>query len=443
MKKLKLILIGGGDRGSSYLKYLDSHPGKFELVGLAEPVNEKREYLKTLYHVPEDMCFESWEELLEMPKVADIVMICTQDKMHFAPAMKAIEMKYDLLLEKPIAPTAEECLKITEAAEEAGVRVLVCHVLRYTPFYKVLKKAIADGRIGEITNISHIEGVGNLHMSHSFVRGNWRKAEESAPMILAKCCHDTDLLQWLVGEPCTKVQSFGMLSHFCEKNAPQGAPKRCLEGCPHKESCFYYAPDLYKVDTAEVQHFRSIVANKFNPTDEEVDEILKTSPYGRCVYYCDNDVVDRQIVTMQFGDNKCVTLTMSAFNKGGRTTNIMGTKGEIYANMKEQSILLYDFATRERIEIYKPKEAFDQSIAGGHGGGDAGIMEDLYEYIANNNPSDSISDISVSCMSHLIAFAAEEARVKGDIIEMASLWEGTDSYRRTFGIIRSKENHDL
>ena len=418
MKKLSLIAIGGGDRTSCYLKYLDICPECFELVGIAEPIKEKRDFLKEKYNVPEDMCVDSYEKLLSMPKLADIAMICTQDKMHFEPTMMAIEKKYDILLEKPVAPTPEECQKISEAANAAGVKVLVCHVLRYAPFYKALKKALEDGVIGEITNINHIEGVGNIHMSHSFVRGNWRRKDESTPMILAKCCHDTDLLQWLIGEPCKKIQSFGTLSYFCEKNAPEGAPKRCLDGCPHKDTCFYYAPSLYKIDTAEVQHFRAIAANKFNPTDEEVDEILKTSPYGRCVYHCDNDVVDRQVVTMQFGDDKCVTLTMSAFNKGGRETTIMGTKGEIYANVETQSIRLYDFKTRKTREIYEADKNFDQSIAGGHGGGDAGIMADLYEYVANNNPSNSISDISVSCNNHLISFAAEEARVKGTVIDM-------------------------
>ena len=418
MKQLTLALMGGGDRGSSYLKSLDIYPDKFKLVALAEPVKEKREYLAQKYNVPADMCFESWEELLELPRVADVAMICTQDKMHFAPAMKAIEKKYDILLEKPIAPTPAECYKISESARENGVKVLVCHVLRYTPFYKAVKKFIDEGNLGEIMNVVHAECVGNVHMSHSFVRGNWRKEAESAPMILAKCCHDTDLFQWLIGENATKVQSLGICSHFTSENKPDGAPKRCLDGCPHKDTCFYYAPDLYKIDTAETQHFRAIVANKFNPTDEEVDEILKTSPYGRCVYQCDNDVVDHQIVNVQFGKDKMFTLTMSGFNKGGRNSTIMGTKGELYLDMEEQSMKFYDFATRTTTNVYNPDTIIDFTIAGGHGGGDSGIMQDLYEYIANDNPSDSISDISVSCMSHLICFAAEEARKKNVTIDM-------------------------
>ena len=418
MKKLSLILIGGGDRGSSYLKSLQIRPECFELVAIAEPVKEKREYLRDLYNVPDEMCFESYDKLLELPKIADVAMICTQDKMHYEPAMLAIEKKYDLLLEKPVAPTPEECFKICEAAIRNNVKVLVCHVLRYTPFYKKVKEFISKGSIGDIVNIVHTEGVGNVHMSHSFVRGNWRKTDESAPMILAKCCHDTDLLQWLVGEPCTKVHSFGTRAFFRKENAPEGAVKRCTDSCPHKDECFYYAPDLYKIDTAEVQHFRAIAANKFNPTDDEVDEILKTSPYGRCVYYCDNDVVDHQVVNMQFGENKHATLTMSAFNKGGRVTTFMGTKGELRADMENQSLEFYDFATRETVQIYTPDAEFDQSIAGGHGGGDSGIMQDLYDYIVKNNPSDSISDITVSCLSHLICFAAEESRLNNTVVDM-------------------------
>ena len=421
MKQLSLVLIGGGDRGSSYLKYLQKNPNKFRVAALAEPVKEKREYLRDVYNIPADMCFESFEELLSLPKLADIAMICTQDKMHFAPAMKAIEKKYDLLLEKPIAPTAEECKKITEAANKNGVKVLVCHVLRYTPFYKFIKNFIESGKLGDIINITHTEGVGITNMSHSFVRGNWRKTDESAPMILAKCCHDTDLLQWLLGEECESVQSFGTLTYYRSENAPEGATKRCLDGCPHKDNCLYYAPDFYKVNTAEIHHFRAIVANKFEPTDEEIDEALITSPYGRCVYYCDNDVVDHQMVNIQFKGGKNAVLIMSPFNKAGRISTFMGTKGELRADLEEQTLSIYYLKTRETTQIYTPLSDFDQSIAGGHGGGDMGIMEDLYEYIANNNPSNSISDISFSCISHMIAFAAEKSRLEGTVVDIDTL----------------------
>lgn len=415
MKQLSLILVGGGDRGRCYLRFLDSEPEKFKLVGIAEPVKEKREFLMDAYNVPVENCVEDYHELLSRPKFADIVMICTQDRMHFEPAMMAIEKKYHILLEKPMSITVDECYKIYKSAEENGVKGVVCHVLRYTPFYKTLKKFIEDGKLGDVVNVVHTEGVGNVHMSHSFVRGNWRKSEEAAPMILAKCCHDTDLLMWLMGDKCTRVQSFGGLTHFCEKNAPKDAPLRCNDGCPHKDTCFYYAPSLYRINTTEVQHFRAILANKFDPTDEEVDKALITSPYGRCVYHCDNDVVDHQAVTMEYEGGKVATLTMSGFNKGGRDTVIMGTKGEIHASIETEVMDFYDFETRTTRSIYDPN---DIEAHGGHKGGDEGIMADLYDYVALDKPSSSISDLKVSCMSHLICFAAEEARVKGTTVDM-------------------------
>ncbi len=419
MKYLTLALIGCGDRGSCYMKYLDQNPGKFRLVAIADPVKEKREYFKNKYNVPSENCFESYEDFFKKPKMADVCMICTQDKMHYKPAMLAIEKKYHLLIEKPIAPTPKECFEIAEAAKKAGIKNVVCHVLRYTPFYKALKNIIDSGTIGKIMNINHTEGVGNIHMSHSYVRGLWRNEKESAPMILAKCCHDTDLMQWLVGENCEKIQSYGYLSYFKRENAPKDAPQRCTDGCPHKDTCYYYAPSLYRLPTAEVEHFKAVVAGHFSPTDDEVDHALKTSPYGQCVFRMDNDVVDHQMVNMVFGDNVTGVLTMSAFNKGGRSTHIMGTKGELRVDMEKQSIEFYDFKTSSTNELYTAADdAFDQTIAGGHGGGDLGLMADLYDYIALDKPSNSISDIEVSVMSHLMCFAAEKSRHTDTVVKM-------------------------
>lgn len=416
MKQLSLILIGGGDRANSYLEYVNKNPDKFRLVGIAEPLKARREYLRDKFNVDDDMCFESYEQLLSLPKCADIAMICTQDKMHYKPAMMAIDKKYDLLLEKPMSVNAQECYDIYKNAEENGVKGLVCHVLRYTPYFKAIKKFISEGGLGDIMNISHTEGVGNLHYSHSYTRGNWRNEAESSPMLLAKCCHDVDILQWLTGEICTKVQSMGKLSYFREENKPEGAPKRCLDGCPHKDTCYYYAPNLYKEDAPA--NFRNAASKKLNPTQDELNEALKTSPYGRCVFQCDNDVVDHQIVNMQFGENKIATLTMSAFNKGGRVSTFMGTKGELRANMSNQTLDFFDFSTREFKRVFSPEDGIlEESIVGGHGG-DEGIMADLYDYIALGNPSPSVSDFKVSFMSHLVCFAAEEARAKGITVDM-------------------------
>jgi len=414
MKKLTIALIGCGARGNCYTQYALDNPDKFQIVALADPVKEKRDYFKNLHNVSDDMCFDSWEALLKKPKLADLAFICTQDRMHVEPAIAACEKKYDILLEKPAAPTPEECAKIVKVAQKAGVKVVVCHVLRYTPFYRILKDAVSEGKVGDIVNIIHTEGVGNIHQSHSYVRGNWRNVETSSPMILAKSCHDVDLMQWLIGEPCTKVQSFGSLSYFTKENAPEDAPDYCLDGCPRKDTCFYYVTKAYK----HLGWGASIIANKFHPTDEDVEKALKKGPYGRCVFKCDNDVVDHQVVNMQFGKDKLVAFTMSAFNKGGRHTKIMGTKGEITADMSERSIVLYNFATREKEVLLSSDPEFDELITGGHGGGDKGIMIDLYEYIANGKRSDAISDIAISCKNHMIAFAAEHARVTGTIVDM-------------------------
>lgn len=424
MKQLTLALVGCGDRGSCYMKYVDENPKKFKLVAIADPLESKRAYFKEKYNVPEENCYDDYKVLLSRDRLADIVMICTQDKMHFEPAMMAIEKGYDILLEKPISPNPEECFAITKAANEKGVKVIVCHVLRYTPFYKAVKKFIDEGDLGRLMNINHTEGVGNVHMSHSYVRGPWRREEDASSMILAKCCHDTDLLQWFASEPCTKVQSFGTRSYFRADKAPEGAPDRCTDGCPYKDTCYYYAPALYKLLTTEVQHFKAVVAGHFNPTDEEVESALKTGPYGRCVFKCDNDVVDHQVATFTFGNDLIATLTMSAFNKGGRVTTFMGTKGELRADMEKNKLEFYSFEDHKVTLIYNPEEALDQTIAGGHGGGDSGIMADLYDYIALNKPSTSISGISSSSMSFLMCFAAEESRKTNTVIDM-------DEYMKT------------
>ena len=198
-QKKKLILIGGGKRGNTYTK-LGMDLGKFELVAVAEPIKIRREYIAKLHNIPENMCFESWEPLLELGKIADAAVIATMDRDHYAPSMKAIELGYDLLLEKPVSPVPEECEEIEAAAAAKGVQVLVCHVLRYTPFFRAIKKIIDDGKIGKIMNIDHVEGVGNIHHSHSFVRGNWGNSLRSSFMLLQKSCHDLDILQWLIGK---------------------------------------------------------------------------------------------------------------------------------------------------------------------------------------------------------------------------------------------------
>ena len=414
MKKLKVIVIGAGNRGGTYSKYMSSMPEKFEVVAVAEPRESRRDYIREMYNIPDEMCFTDYKPLLALGKIADIALIATMDRDHFEPAMTAIDLGYDLLLEKPITPTPEECIAIRDRANEKGVKVVICTVLRYTFLFNKLKEIIDSGRIGKVMSINHEECVEFVHQSHSFVRGNWHNSEESSFMLLQKSCHDMDILQWLIGKKCKKVQSFGSLSYFRKENAPEGAPARCLEGCPVGETCPYNAVKLYLEN--ESNWFRSAATKLVKSSDEDVKKSLAESNYGKCVFHSNNDVVDHQTVNMLFEDDVTVTFSMNAFNSGGRYINIYGTKGEIRAALKgDCPIKIYDPVTKETEEI--PCNATD-GILGGHGGGDAGIIVALYDYMTNNYDGCAIPTINESCYNHLITFAAEHARKEGTVVDV-------------------------
>ncbi len=414
MNQLKFVLIGAGGRGTTYVRQGLANCPEMELVAVADPDPVRRNYIRDQYGVPEACCYEWGEDLLSQPKMADIAIIATQDRDHYALAMRAIELGYHLLLEKPAAPTPEQCLSIAEAANKKNVKVLVCHVLRYTPFFRLIKKVIDEGRLGKIINIIHTESVGNLHHSHSYVRGDWHKTADSSPMILAKSCHDIDILQWLMDEPCTKVHSFGSLKYFCSENKPDGAPEFCYQDCPHEAECPYSALKLYR--HRQVPWFARHGTKKHEPTEADIEKLITETNYGRCVYQCDNDVVDHQVVNLEYRSGATASFTMSAFNEGGRRIRVMGTKGELDARMGSETITVYDFATRTREEIKIADAILDESIASGHGGGDLGIIRALCQSFSGNYKGNSIADITTSIDNHLTAFAAEESRLTDKVI---------------------------
>ncbi len=417
-KSWKVIVIGAGSRGKTYATHMGQQNGAFEVVAIAEPITSRRNYIKDMWQIPEENCSESWEEFLDRPKFADLVVIATQDQEHFAPAMKAIEKGYNLLLEKPMASTPEECVQIQKAAEKKGVFVLVCHVLRFTPFFRGLKKLISDGLVGDVVHIQHAECVGNVHQSHSYVRGNWRNSETSTPMIVAKSCHDMDILQFLTGKQCKRVQSFGSLYYFNREHAPEGSPEYCIDGCPVGDTCPYNAVKLYLDDKKNTWFRPAAVRCATNPTDREVEKVLRTTSYGKCVFKCDNNVVDHQTVNMEFEDGVTASFTMCAFTKGARRIRIMGTKGELSGNLGEPTVTLYDFETKTTREINVTEAAQDQSIVGGHGGGDGGIIRALSRWLQGDFSDKSICTIAETTENHLIAYAAEESRIKGTVIDM-------------------------
>lgn len=416
MSNLTAVVLGYGMRGQVYASYSANVPGSFEIKAIAEPIKARQETAKKLHNLSDDMIFNDWKEIAALPKMADFAIIATQDDMHIEPALACIEKGYNLLLEKPMAPTAKECKMISEAAEKKGVKVIVCHVLRFTDFYCTVKDMIDSGKIGNIMSINAEECVGNEHQSHSFVRGNWRNSKESSPMILAKSCHDTDILQWLVGKKCTKVQSFGSLSFFNKDNRPDGAPDYCVQGCPVADECPYNAIKLY-YDDKDNCWFRSAAAKTLdNPTDEQVMKAITDGPYGRCVFACDNDVVDHQVVNMEFEGGATISFSMNAFNQGGRRLRVFGTKGLIDGNIDSGIIDVYTFLDKKTETINLNNVG--NSIVDGHGGGDTGIMIDLLKYFGEGETTKSVCGITTSYLNHLISFAAEESRLTGKVIDM-------------------------
>lgn len=409
MRPVTAVILGAGSRGTTYAGYAKEHPEELQILAVAEPRTDRRNMLADDLNIPDSCRFTSWDELLEHPRMADCVFVCTLDDDHTIPAIKAMELGYHVLLEKPMSNTEEECRAIVAAANKTGRTLAVCHVLRYTPFYMTLKKLIDEGRIGEVTTINQIENVGYWHQAHSFVRGNWRTVRETSPMILQKSCHDMDIILWLMGKDCRRVQSFGSLRHFCAENAPEGAPERCLDGCPHATACPYYAPALY-MDMNRTGWPVDVITTDMSAEGRR--KALEEGPYGRCVYRCDNDVVDRQVVNLEFDGGAVATFTMTGLSADFcRQLKIFGTKGQIEANMGTNEIVLQCFGgEKETISV-------DVSMEGsGHGGGDFGIMRDFIRVLCDGG--ESRTGAAVSLQSHLICFAAEKSRTEHIVVEL-------------------------
>ena len=428
MKQFSVIVLGAGSRGRTYSYHMNAMSDKYKIVGMADPAEAKRRDMQRNYGVPAEMCFADWREILDRPKMADIAVIATMDGEHYEPAMKAIELGYDILLEKPVAPTPEQCRDIANAAEKKGVRVLVCHVLRYTDFFKKIKTIVKSGRIGKIVSVDHVEGIGELHFSHSYVRGNWHSEKETTPMLLAKSCHDLDILQWLLDKKCKKVHSFGSLTYFTSNNAPEGAPVRCFGGnCPIAGTCRYASQRVYIENPNRDWFkgaFRSIVSKDFGSSDEELARALGVTDYGLCVFHANNDVNDHQVVNMEFEDGETVSLNVNAFNIGGRYIRIYGTKGELYAHMSDDFITV---TTYEDLKTEKvPVRAADEMITGGHGGGDEGIIRDLYDYLMGDYHGFSVADIHISVANHMLGFAAEESLHNDTVVDVDRFCEKYD-----------------
>lgn len=412
-EKIKVAIAGAGSRGKdNYAPCALRYPKEMEIVAVADPRRENVEEVARLYGVPQERCFASAEELLEQPKLADILFLCTPDAQHAKQAVRAMERGYDLLLEKPVATTMEDCGRVAQAAKEYGRKVIVCHVLRYTPFYQYIKKVTDSGRLGKLAAVHAFENVGYYHYAHSYVRGNWRNSGMASPMILSKSCHDLDLLLWLTGRHCERLSSFGSLLEFRVENEPEGSAAYCMDGrCRKKAQCPYDAEKIYldPVRAGNTGWPANVVVG--SPTPERVEQALARGPYGRCVYRCDNNVVDHQTVTMELEGGVTAGLTMCAYSgQISRQIRVMGTRGELEGDMESDRIRVWEFGKEpERIDIAELAEDLS-----GHGGGDFRMVHDVLRLLRGEGEQlFTITSIDRSLESHRAAFAAEYSRLHG------------------------------
>ncbi|QEC68481.1 Gfo/Idh/MocA family oxidoreductase [Panacibacter ginsenosidivorans] len=403
-KPVTAILIGAGHRGNIYADYAFIRPDEVKMVGIADPNAVRNGRFARKHDLPAENRFYNWEDVFKREKFADAVIIATPDNLHFEPCIKALEMGYDVLLEKPAAPTEEQCRIILETAKRTGRIVSVCHVLRYSPYFRQLKQILEAKTIGEIISVQHLEPIEYVHMTHSYVRGNWRNSKTTSPIILAKSCHDTDILRWLINEPAQHVQCFGGLSWFKAANAPEGSTERCIDGCAVEGECPFSALQIYYRDKKRLYVFD--LPDDTRKWNKIILRNLKKTNYGKCVYRMDNDQPDHLTVNMQFDKNITASFSMEAFTSyEGRCTRIMGTKGDIVGNMETYTVT--DFKTG-RETSWSLKTDY-------HGGGDHRLMQDWVQAVGHQNAQILSSTIDVSVESHLMAFAAEKSRLNKTI----------------------------
>ena len=403
----RIVVIGAGNRTNKYLEYAVLHPDRLKLVGVVEPVDIRRENLARKFDVPQSACFASYEDFFKTPVPADAIIIGTPEDKHFIPCMKAIDAGYHVLLEKPIAQTQQECLAILENSKRKGVIVGVCHVLRFHPYFMKIKEVIDSGELGQIISINHYAEINLDRTTHGYVRGSWNRAEKTNPMLIAKCCHDIDFLLWLCGSKCTKVSSFGSLRWFRKENAPVGSAERCID-CSIEKSCPFSAVDLYK---NRKQWIRNFDVPQGSTIEEVIDKELASGPYGRCVYHCDNDVADHQVLNMELENQTTISFVANAFTLDDfRSTHIKMTYGEIDGD--ETTLRVRKFRGGE-VQVFDFSDLIGKPF---HAGADLNIIDDFLDAIADNNRNELRTTIEQSVDSHVVCYEAENSRLTGKTI---------------------------
>ncbi len=413
-KAVTAIVIGAGNRGTTYANYAAKFPAELKIVGVAEPRKIRNERFAKKHNIVAANCFESWEEVFKKPKLADAVIISTPDDMHYEPCLAALKAGYDILLEKPIAPTEKECRDILNLARKTGKIVAVCHVLRYAPYFVKMRELLQKGAIGEVISVQHLEPIEHLHMAHSYVRGNWHNSVKTTPIILAKSCHDLDIVKWVINKPAQKIVAMGDVKWFRKENAPQGSTARCTDGCKVERECPYSAIKQYH------EKRRRLSVLDLNPgtkeqQGEEILQKLKTTNYGRCVYKMENDQPDHYVTSIQFADSVTASMSMEAFTSyGGRRTRVFGAMGDMVGDMKE--LVVTDFKTGKQTKFIPIADEVEEYKDAGHGGGDWLLVKDFVQAVAQQNAKLLTSTIDDSIESHIMGFMAEESRKKSQIM---------------------------
>ncbi len=413
-KLFTVAIIGCGSRGcEAYGRHMLNLQEQFKIIALCDINREKLDKYGPVFDVPTQNRFDDDMEFLK-EKRADLLIIATPDKEHVKHCLAGLKAGYDILMEKPITDDKEECYRLLEAQKKYGGKVFVCHVLRYAPAFNKVKELIETGAIGKLVTIQALEQVNYWHQSHSYVRGKWRRADDSTPMIIAKCCHDLDLLQWYADAPCRFISSIGDLRFFTEENAPAGSADRCVN-CAVEADCPYSAKKIYidrwKACGCPKNDWPYNVLTTAVPlTEELLLDAITVGDYGRCVFRCDNDVVDNQIVQMTFENGVTASLTMTAFtHDGGRIIKFSGTLGEIVLNDQKSCLEIGIYGKKTEIIDFKDLIKGDGGHA--HGGGDNCMMNNLYGSLTGEIAART--SLASSIESHLMGICAEESRFSG------------------------------
>lgn len=406
---MKVSVIGLGQRGFNYLRWISYFDKDVEIAAVCDKNKERADYTQKRYKVKNK--FYNENDFFEKC-FSEAVIVATQDRDHFNHCMKCIDTGYKFILcEKPVSPDIDECIKLNDYANSRGVTIVVCHVLRYSKYYMKIKEIISSGEIGDVKTIQHSENIGYFHFAHSYVRGNWHSEKETSPMIMAKCCHDFDILQWLIDKPAVSVSSFGSLDYFKRENAPENCAERCID-CTVKD-CKYNAVNLYIKDPLYKCTFLrfngSIICNKYNYKKNDMYEALKNTNYGKCVFKCDNDVCDHQIVNISYEDGVIASHCVSAFNdKFLRRTNVFGTKGEITAD---------DYTGEIKVRVFGGKHytIHTKIIKGlGHVDGDINLTRGFIKLCKGEEyDKKDVTFLSETIESHRTAIYAERSRKEG------------------------------